>query len=276
MGLFLDGFPSCGGSGARNLFPSADSQFLGPGLTATASELDSCPILAIVGQVFRELARGDSHHVDGIRDSVSGSLVTLRCTWHTTAKRHTTMVWLTLGLTTLLGLLLVWIATQENRSARILGAASVLAHTLMLIGGLGMEPTSIWVTVAGLIAVVSQATVLGVVTLWIATRQSRVGRVIGGSILAVLSMALTYGMIFGPSVEDQRPECCCDYAHMDLGTAETRFGTRLRPCVSVTQSNCAHDPAEEGFWIRRCRLQSRVARFSRNLGLDEIFGMCAS
>ena len=108
------------------------------------------------------------------------------------------MVWLTLGLTTLLGLLLVWIATQENRSARILGAAAVLVHTLTLIGGLGLEPTSIWIPVAGVIAVASQATVLGVVTLWIATRQSRVGRVIGGLILAVLSTALTYGMIFGP------------------------------------------------------------------------------
>ena len=50
----------------------------------------------------------------------------------------------------------------------------------------------------GLITVISQRGLLGVVTLWIATRQSRVGRVIGGSILAVLSMALTYGMIFGP------------------------------------------------------------------------------
>ena len=108
------------------------------------------------------------------------------------------MVWLTLGLTTLLGLLLVWIATHENRSARILGAAAVLVHTLMLIGGLGLEPTSIWVTVAGLIAVISQATILGVVTLWIATRQSRVGRVIGGLVLALLSIALTYGMVFGP------------------------------------------------------------------------------
>ena len=108
------------------------------------------------------------------------------------------MVWLTLGLTTLLGLLLVWIATQENRSARVLGAAAVLVHTLMLIGGLGLAPTSIWVTVAGLIAVISQATILGVVTLWIATRQSRAGRLIGGFILAVLSVALTYGMVFGP------------------------------------------------------------------------------
>ena len=108
------------------------------------------------------------------------------------------MVWLTLGLTTLLGLLLVWIATQENRSARILGAAAVLVHTLTLIGGLGLEPTSIWIPVAGVIGVASQATLLGVVTLWIATRQSRVGRVIGGSILAVLSIALTYGMIVGP------------------------------------------------------------------------------
>ena len=108
------------------------------------------------------------------------------------------MVWLTLGLTTLLGLLLVWIATQENRSARILGAGAVLVHTLMLIGGAGLEPTSIWITVAGVIAIASQAAVLGVVTVWIGTRQSRVGRVIGGLILAVLSIALTYGMIFGP------------------------------------------------------------------------------
>jgi hypothetical protein len=108
------------------------------------------------------------------------------------------MVWLILGLTTLPGLLLVGIATRENRSARMLGAAAVLVHTLMLIGGLGLEPTSIWVTVAGLIAVISQAAILGVVTLWIVTRQSRVGRVIGGLILAMLSMALTYGMVFGP------------------------------------------------------------------------------
>lgn len=108
------------------------------------------------------------------------------------------MVWLTLGLTTLLGLLLVWIATQENRTARILGAAAVLVHTLTLIVGLGLEPTSIWIPVAGAIAVTSQATVLGVVTLWVSTRQSRIGRVIGGLILAVLAVALTYGMIVGP------------------------------------------------------------------------------
>ena len=63
------------------------------------------------------------------------------------------MVWLTLGLMTLLGLLLVWIATQENRSARILGASAVLVHTLTLIGGLGLEPTSIWILVAGVIGV---------------------------------------------------------------------------------------------------------------------------
>jgi len=108
------------------------------------------------------------------------------------------MIWLTLGLTTMLGLLLVWIATQENRSARILGAAAVLVHTLTLIGGLGLEPMGIWITVAGLIAIASQATVVGVVTLWIATRQSRIGRIIGGLVLAVLSIALTYGIIFGP------------------------------------------------------------------------------
>src|SRR5262245_3396692 len=111
------------------------------------------------------------------------------------------MIWLTLVLAALLGLLLlwiVWIATGENRSARILGAAAVLVHTLILIGGLGLEPMSIWTTVAGLIAVLSQAAMFGVVTLWIVTRQSRVGRLVGGSILAVLSIALTYGMIFGP------------------------------------------------------------------------------
>ncbi len=108
------------------------------------------------------------------------------------------MMWLLLGLTTMLLLLLVWIATKESRSVRVLGAAAVLVHTLTLIGGLGLEPTSIWITVAGAIGVASQATVLAVVTLWIATRQSRVGRVIGALILAVLSVALTYGMIFGP------------------------------------------------------------------------------
>src|SRR5688572_27123784 len=106
------------------------------------------------------------------------------------------MVWLTLGLTTLLGLLLVWIATQDNRSARILGAGAVLVHTF--IGGLSLKPMSIWIPVVGVTAVASQAIVLGVVTLWIATRQSRVGRAIGSLILAVLSIALTYGMIFGP------------------------------------------------------------------------------
>ena len=109
------------------------------------------------------------------------------------------MVWLTLGLTTLLGLLLVWIATRENRSARILGAAAVLVHTLTLIAGLNLEPASNWIPIVGVIAVASQAAVLGVVTLWIATRQSRAGRVIGGVILAALSVALTYGMIFGPT-----------------------------------------------------------------------------
>jgi hypothetical protein len=108
------------------------------------------------------------------------------------------MMWLLLGLTTMLLLLLVWIATKESRSIRVLGVAAVLVHTLTLIGGLGLEPTGIWITVAGVIGVASQAAVLGVVTLWIATRQSRVGRVIGGLILAVLSIALTYGMIFGP------------------------------------------------------------------------------
>ena len=108
------------------------------------------------------------------------------------------MMWLMLGLITLLGLLLVWVATRENRSARVLGAVAVLVHTLALIGGLGLEPTSIWITVVGVIAVASQAIVLGVITLWIATMQSRVSRAIGSLILAALSIALTYGMIFGP------------------------------------------------------------------------------
>jgi hypothetical protein len=40
--------------------------------------------------------------------------------------------------------------------------------------------------------------VLGILTLWIASRQGRTGRIVGGLFLAVLSMALTYGMIFGP------------------------------------------------------------------------------
>ena len=61
-----------------------------------------------------------------------------------------------------------------------------------------MEPTSIWIPVAGVIAVISQATLLGVVTLWIARDRAAFGRVIGGFILAVLSTALTYGMVFGP------------------------------------------------------------------------------
>jgi hypothetical protein len=108
------------------------------------------------------------------------------------------MIWLTLGVTTLFGLFLVWIATQGNRGARILGAGAVMVHTVMLIAGLGLKPPSIWIPVVGVTAVASQSVVLGVVTLWIATRQSSVGRVIGGLILAALSMALTYGIIFGP------------------------------------------------------------------------------
>ena len=108
------------------------------------------------------------------------------------------MAWLLLGLTTMLLLLLVWMATKESRSVRVLGAAAVLVHTLTLIGSLGLEPTSIWITVAGLIAVASQAIVLGVVTLWVSTSHSRVGRVLGGAILTALAVALTYGMIFGP------------------------------------------------------------------------------
>ena len=145
----------------------------------------------------------------------------------------------------------------------------------MLIGGLGLEPTSIWITVAGLIAVISQATLLGVVTLWIATRQSRVGRVIGGLILAVLSMALTYGMIFGPMWK-------INVLNVATITLTWILGRQKRVLARPETLRLSHlielrnDPAEEGFWIRRCRLQSRVARFSRNLGLDEIFGMCAS
>jgi hypothetical protein len=108
------------------------------------------------------------------------------------------MVWLTLGLLTLLGLLLVWVATRDDRNARIIGAFAVVVHTLTLIAGVSLEPTSMWIPIAGVIAVVSQAAVLGVVTLWISTRQSRVGRGVGGLILAVLFIALTYGMIFGP------------------------------------------------------------------------------
>ena len=128
------------------------------------------------------------------------ALVCLRVLGILTAMNaDTTVVWLTLGLTTLLGLLLVWIATRENRSARILGAAAVLVHTLTLIGGLNLEPASSWIPVVGVIAVASQAAVFGVVTLWIATRQSRAGRVIGGVILAALCVALIYGMIFGPT-----------------------------------------------------------------------------
>ena len=69
---------------------------------------------------------------------------------------------------------------------------------LVLIGGLGLEPSSSWRTVAGLIAVISQATILGIVTLWIATRQSRVSRVIGGLILALLSIALMYAWFSDP------------------------------------------------------------------------------
>ena len=108
------------------------------------------------------------------------------------------MTWLALGLTTTLLLLFVWMATQENHSARMLGAAGVLVHTLTLIAGLVLAPTSIWIPVIGVIGVASQAIVLGVVTLWIATRRSRVGRIVGGVILAVLAIAMTYGMIFGP------------------------------------------------------------------------------
>ena len=107
------------------------------------------------------------------------------------------MVWLTLGLITLLGLLLVWAASRDNRSARIVGAAAVLLHMLTLMVGLGSDPASIWISIAGVIGVASQAVLLSVVTVWIATTRSRAGRVVGGLILAALAVALTYGMIFG-------------------------------------------------------------------------------
>ncbi len=108
------------------------------------------------------------------------------------------MASLTLGLTTLIGLLLVWIATKETRKARMLGAIAVLVHSLALLGGLGLEPTSAWIPVVGVVVVTAQAAVLGVVALWIATRRRRLGRVVGGLVLAVLSIGLAYGMVFGP------------------------------------------------------------------------------
>jgi hypothetical protein len=57
------------------------------------------------------------------------------------------MIWLALGLTTLLPLLLVWVATQESRGARILGAAAVLVHPLILLLGQVAAPSGIWTSV---------------------------------------------------------------------------------------------------------------------------------
>jgi hypothetical protein len=108
------------------------------------------------------------------------------------------MAWLAPGLTLVVGGLIVWIATRESRVARFVGSAAVLTFVLILILGPYVEETRISTSVIGGIVIVTQATVLGLLTLWIASRESRIGRVLGGVLLAMMSLALAYGIIFGP------------------------------------------------------------------------------
>ena len=108
------------------------------------------------------------------------------------------IAWSALGVTTIVCLLIVWIASQESRGLRILGFAAVLLFVLVLVLSRELEATSVMTRVAGLTVIGAQATVLAIFTLWIASRQSRGVRAVGGSLLAALCIALTYGIILGP------------------------------------------------------------------------------
>jgi hypothetical protein len=108
------------------------------------------------------------------------------------------MAWFALSLASAVGLLIVWVASDESRIARVVGSAAVLILVLMVILSRDLAPTSTWTWAVGLTVIISQATVVGIVSLWIASRQSRVGRMVGGFLLAILAIGLTYGIIVGP------------------------------------------------------------------------------
>jgi len=115
------------------------------------------------------------------------------------------MAWLALDLIVFFGLLsVVWIATQQSRLARIIGEGSViLLFALMFILGQfrtfqDFEQTNIGTWFVGLTVITTQATVFGILTVWIASRQSRLARIIGGMFISVLGLMLIYGIIYGP------------------------------------------------------------------------------
>jgi hypothetical protein len=115
------------------------------------------------------------------------------------------MAWLALILIVLAGSLAVmWITTRQSRLARIIGEGSVMSlFALMFVLGQfrtfqDFEQTNFGVWVVGLAVIATQATVLAILTVWIASRRSRLARSLGGIFISVLALMLTYGIIFGP------------------------------------------------------------------------------
>jgi hypothetical protein len=115
------------------------------------------------------------------------------------------MAGLALVLIVLVGLLTVmWITTRQSRLARIIGEGSVmLLFALMFVLGQfrtfqDFEETNFGAWFVGLAVIATQATVLAILTVWIASRQSRLARIFGGIFISVLALMLTYGIIFGP------------------------------------------------------------------------------
>jgi hypothetical protein len=115
------------------------------------------------------------------------------------------MAWLVLALIVFVGLLIVvWIATRQSGLARVVGEGSVvLLFALMFILGQfrtfqDFEQTTFGSWCVGLAVITTQATVLAILTVWIASRQSRLTRILGGTFISVLALMLTYGIIFGP------------------------------------------------------------------------------
>ena len=114
------------------------------------------------------------------------------------------MAWLALYLIVVLGLLTVlWIATRQSRLARIIGEGSVML-LFALIPTLAQlrtfqdfEQTTIGAWFVGLTVITAQATVLAILTVWIASRKSGLARIIGGIFISVLALMLVYGIIFG-------------------------------------------------------------------------------
>jgi hypothetical protein len=115
------------------------------------------------------------------------------------------MAWLALILIVLAGSLAVmWITTRQSRLARIIGEGSVMSlFALMFVLGQfrtfqDFEQTNFGAWVVGLAVIATQATILAILTVWIASRRSRLARSLGGIFISVLALLLTYGIIFGP------------------------------------------------------------------------------